>query len=107
MWGTGLLVHTIGAMLNKGYEHVQVSEPAKDGNGVELSDCERRVLAAWTDHKKSAPTLFILLALTGQPRWSSQIRDFITDLSNAYLTVDEQSLHRRPATGGGLQPHHP
>lgn len=24
LWGTGLLVHTIGAMLGKGYEHVEV-----------------------------------------------------------------------------------
>jgi DNA-binding PadR family transcriptional regulator len=71
------------------------SEPAAAGPSSELSEYESKVLAAWTDtHKKSTLMLFILLALSGQPRWSGQIRDFITDLSDAYLAVDEQSLHR-------------
>jgi DNA-binding PadR family transcriptional regulator len=70
-------------------------EPAKDGTVVELSEYERRVLASWTDtHKKSTLMLFILLALTTQPKGSSQIRAFINDLSHAYLAVDEQSMHR-------------
>ncbi|MFF1252644.1 PadR family transcriptional regulator [Pseudarthrobacter sp. NPDC058329] len=71
------------------------SEPAAAGPDVELSDYERKVLAAWTDtHKKSALMLFILLALSEAPRWSGRIRDFITDLSGGYLAVDEQSMHR-------------
>jgi hypothetical protein len=70
------------------------SEPAAVGPGPELSDYERKVLAAWTDtHKKSTLMLFILLALSEEPRWSGQIRDFITDLSEAYLAADEQSMH--------------
>jgi DNA-binding PadR family transcriptional regulator len=70
-------------------------DPAKDGTVVELSEYERRVLASWTDtHKKSTLMLFILLALTTQPKGSSQIRAFINDLSHAYLAVDEQSMHR-------------
>lgn len=65
------------------------------GTALGLSDYEQKVLTAWTDmHKKSALMLFILLALTGQPKWSSQIREFIDDLSDGYLGVDEQSLHR-------------
>lgn len=72
------------------------SEPAAAaGPDFELSDYERKVLAAWTDtHKKSTLMLFILLALSQEARWSGQIRDFITDLSEAHLAVDEQSLHR-------------
>lgn len=71
------------------------SEPAADGPNLELSDYERKVLAAWTEtHKKSTLMLFILLALSEEPRWSGQIRDFITDLTEAYLSVDEQSMHR-------------
>jgi DNA-binding PadR family transcriptional regulator len=71
------------------------SEPAAVGPDLELSDYESKVLAAWTDtHKKSALMLFILLALSEAPRWSGQIRDFINSLSEAYLAVDEQSLHR-------------
>lgn len=38
--------------------------------------------------------LFILLALSRQPGWSSQIRDFISNLTGGRLAVDEQSLHR-------------
>jgi DNA-binding PadR family transcriptional regulator len=71
------------------------SEPAGPGPDLELTDYERKVLAAWTDtHKKSTLMLFILLAVSEQPRWSGQIRDFITNLSDGYLAVDEQSLHR-------------
>jgi DNA-binding PadR family transcriptional regulator len=77
---------------------MSTSEPAAEaavGAASELSDYERKVLAAWTDtHKKSTLMLFILLALSGQPRWSGQIRDFITDVSDTYLAVDEQSMHR-------------
>lgn len=62
---------------------------------VGLSDYEHEVLTSWTDiHKKSALTLFILLALVRQSSWSSQIRAFITDLTAGRLAVDEQSLHR-------------
>ncbi|MUK00903.1 hypothetical protein GM708_02530 [Vibrio cholerae] len=65
------------------------------GPDVALSDYERKVLAAWTDtHKKSTLMLFILLAVSGQPRWSGEIRQFITDVSDAHLAVDEQSMHR-------------
>jgi DNA-binding PadR family transcriptional regulator len=71
------------------------SEPAAAGAELELTDYERKVLGAWTEtHKKSTLMLFILLALSEEPRWSGQIRDFITDLSEAYLAVDEQSMHR-------------
>ncbi|WP_181037506.1 PadR family transcriptional regulator [Arthrobacter sp. ZGTC412] len=71
------------------------SEPAPAGPDLELTDYERRVLAAWTEtHKKSTLMLFILLALSEEPRWSGQIREFITELSEAYLAVDEQSMHR-------------
>lgn len=71
------------------------SEPAAAGPDLELSDYERKVLAAWTDtHKKSTLMLFILLALSEEPQWSGQIRDFITDLTEGHLAVDEQSLHR-------------
>lgn len=71
------------------------SEPTAVEHGLELSDYERKVLAAWTDtHKKSTLMLFILLALSEEPRWSGQIRDFITDLSKTHLAVDEQSMHR-------------
>ncbi|WP_181037590.1 PadR family transcriptional regulator [Arthrobacter sp. ZGTC412] len=71
------------------------SDPAGVGPDLELSDYERNVLAAWTDtHKKSTLMLFILLALSQEPRWSGQIRDFVAELSGAYLAVDEQSMHR-------------
>lgn len=71
------------------------SEPAAAGPDPELSDYERKVLAAWTDtHKKSTLMLFILLALSQEPQWSGQIRGFITNISEAQLAVDEQSLHR-------------
>jgi DNA-binding PadR family transcriptional regulator len=86
------------------------SEPTAVGPDIELSDYERRVLAAWTDtHKKSTLMLFILLALSGQPRWSGQIREFVTDLSDAYLAVDEQSMHRalRRVEGLNLITHSP
>jgi DNA-binding PadR family transcriptional regulator len=62
---------------------------------VELSHYERTVLTSWTEtHKKSALMLFILLALTRESGWSSQIRNFITTLTGGRLAVDEQSLHR-------------
>lgn len=78
------------------------SEPA-GGPDLELSDYERKVLASWTDtHKKSTLMLFILLALSGQPRWSGQIRDFITDVSDAHSAVDEQSMHRALRREEGL-----
>ncbi|WP_247826766.1 PadR family transcriptional regulator [Arthrobacter antioxidans] len=78
------------------------SEPPVEPD-LELSDYEGKVLVAWTDtHKKSTLMLFILLALSGQPRWSGQIRDFITDLSGAYLAVDEQSMHRALRRAEGL-----
>ena len=71
------------------------SEPTAAGPDLELSDYERKVLAAWTDiHKKSTLMLFILLALSEEPRWSGQIRDFVIDLSETHLAVDEQSMHR-------------
>ena len=71
------------------------SEPAGVGPDLELADYERKVLSAWTDtHKKSTLMLFILLALSQEPRWSGQIRDFITELSESHLAVDEQSMHR-------------
>jgi DNA-binding PadR family transcriptional regulator len=71
------------------------SEATGPGPDTELTDYERKVLAAWTDtHKKSTLMLFILLAVSEQPRWSGQIRDFINNLSDGYLAVDEQSLHR-------------
>jgi DNA-binding PadR family transcriptional regulator len=60
-----------------------------------LSSYERQVLNSWTEtHKKSALALFILLALTQQPRWADQIRHFISELTGGLLVVDEQSLHR-------------
>lgn len=86
------------------------SEPAAAGPALGLSDYERKVLAAWTDtHKKSTLMLFILLALSEEPRWSGQIRDFITDLTEAQLAVDEQSLHRalRRVEGLNLITHSP
>jgi DNA-binding PadR family transcriptional regulator len=82
------------------------SEPTAD----ELSDYERKVLAAWTDtHKKSTLMLFILLALSEEPRWSGHIRSFIIDISEGHLAVDEQSMHRalRRVEGLNLITHSP
>jgi DNA-binding PadR family transcriptional regulator len=61
----------------------------------EAEDYEAALLRSWTEtHKKGTLVLFILLAVSDHPSWSGEINTFIHQVTEGYLQVDEQSLHR-------------
>lgn len=61
----------------------------------ELDDYEHKVLAGWEEiYKRGLLTMWLLLAVRDQPKYSTEIADFVATHTNRTMTVDERSLYR-------------
>ena len=62
---------------------------------MELNKYQQALLAGWEEvFKKGQLTLWIALALKAGPKHMSEIKDFITNLTNGTSEVDDRSIYR-------------
>lgn len=58
-------------------------------------DYAQQILSGWEDvHKKGQLTLWVLLALKENPKHMGVIKQFVSDVTNGTMTVDDKSLYR-------------
>jgi DNA-binding PadR family transcriptional regulator len=64
-------------------------------SSADLDDYERRLLSGWEEiYKRGLLTMWLLLAVRDQPRYSAEITDFINTMTRETMTADTRSVYR-------------
>lgn len=61
----------------------------------ELDEYEQKVLEGWEEvYKRGLFTMWLLLAVRAEPRYSAEIADFVATHTGGMMTADDRSLYR-------------
>lgn len=64
-------------------------------SSIELDEYERKLLEGWEEiYKRGLLTMWLLLATRDQPRYATEIAEFVECHTNGSMSVDDRSLYR-------------